>query len=460
MIQQNNLTALPIPHNPDAENTVIGSLIIAGECLFEVSFLEPDDFYIPANKDIFQAILNCNGGIDQVTITHELKKIGKLDEVGGIRKLDEIKQSVFTSVLVKECGNIVKDLSIARKAITLGHSIQSVGYFETDPTKLISKIEKMFLELQENMAVPRLITPKELAEKARDRYNELAQGKRLGLLTGFKDIDQTTGGLYPGEYWIVGARPSIGKTTFLMDIVRNITSKQKKNVLMVSLEQGWEEIIDREMAHVTQRNPVEIRSGGWDEDLAELIAINVGEMSKSTLYFYDAGSLMSYESATTNSIFGVASHMKLAYGIDLIVLDYIGLIEDEVGRGGNDNERVSYISRRIKKMARNLQVPVLCACQLSRGVEHLADRRPKLSDLRSSGALEQDADLVGFLYRDDYYPDIAEQKRSQGENPDGKAEFTISKQRTGGKGMELQIPLVWDKFHRCYRDAYRGENYA
>jgi replicative DNA helicase len=457
MIKQTDTLNLSIPYNEEAENTVIGSLIVAGECLFEVNFLEPSDFYVLSNQYIFQAILNCNNGIDQVTITHELKKLGKLDDVGGNKKLDELKQSVFTSVLIKECGKIVKDLSIARKAITLGHNIQAIGYHETDPTKLISRIEQMFLKLQENMAVPRLIAPKELAEKSRDRYNELSQGKKLGLLTGFRDIDYNTGGLYPGEYWIVGARPSIGKTTFLMDIVRNITSQQKKNVLMVSLEQGWEEIIDREMAHFTQKNPVEIRSGGWDDDLAELIALHVGEMSKSTLYFYDAGSLMAYESATTNSIFGVASHMKLAYGIDLIVLDYIGLIEDEVGRGGNDNERISYISRRIKKMARNLQVPVLCACQLSRGVEHMVDRRPKLSDLRSSGALEQDADLVGFLYRDDYYPDITEQKKQNGEIVEGKAEFTISKQRTGGKGMEFQIPLVWDKFHRCYRDAYRGQ---
>lgn len=442
---------LSVPNNQEAEEAVIGSLLIDEELIFEIrSILKPSDFWNSIYRLIYEAcieISNRGEVVNQITVAHELNTKGKLAEIGGAAFLSTVISQTPTSLMAGSYARVVKNTAIARKVIALGQKIYVIGYEESDTKVMVQKIEEHFLDVQKEIAVPKLITPKHLAELGAERYTVLNQGEGKSVKTGFNELDYQTGGLFGGEYWLVAARAGLGKTELILDIARNV-GKQKGKVLLCSLEQSWAEILDRMMGSYTGKSPRLIRFGKYSEDLFDSIIYHLADVSESNLYFYDSGGSNLPENITVSKIFSIANHMKLSYGLDMIVVDYIGLIDDEYGKSQND--RISYISRKLKLMARNLDVPLVCACQLNRRVEHAEDRRPTLSDLRDSGSLEQDADTVIFLYRDDYYEDIREKiQHDEGRDCAGTAELILAKQRQGG-GREITYPLKWDNIKRCY----------
>jgi replicative DNA helicase len=444
-----------VPSSVDSEEAVIGSLLIDDELIFEIrSILKPEDFWADKNRWIYEScigISNRGEVVNQITVAQELHNKGHLQEIGGAAFLSTIISQTPSSVMAESYARVVKNTSIARQTMKLGKSIYDIGKNETDTRVMVAKIEEGFLELQKEISVPKLLTSKHLAELGNERYNTLNQGEGKSIKTGFKDFDYQTGGLFGGEYWLVAARAGLGKTELMLDIARNV-GKRGNKVLVCSIEQSWAEILDRMMGSYTEKSPRLIRFGKYSQDLFDSIIYHLADVAESNLYFYDSGGSNIPENITVSKIFSIANHMKLSYGLDMIVVDYIGLIDDEYGKSQND--RITYISRKLKLMARNLDVPLVCACQLNRRVEHSEDRRPTLSDLRDSGSLEQDADGVIFLYRDDYYEDIREKiLKEEGRDCSGSAELILAKQRQGG-GREITFPLHWDNAKRCYMDGY------
>ena len=432
------------PHNPESEAAVLGSLLIDGEAIHSVrNELESAHFFLQQNQWVYDACLSlCSRGeaIDQITVAKELNSKGRLEECGGVSYLSHLVVETPTSLHIEHYGRIVKGCAVQRMAISIGQSVMEEGYQESDPLKLVSNIEGRFLQLQKSISTPHLITPNDLAKLGDSRYAALRHGHELAVLTGFNELDFHTGGAFPGEYWIIGGRPGIGKTTVLLGIAESIG--KKGNVLLCSLEMNYGQILDRLIAERLNTSPQKIRHGEYSDELYGGIVYKLGEVSELNLYFFGQGSTGDMAGVTTSMLHSIANHMKLSYGLSAVIVDYIGLFADDYGR--SSYERISHVSRRLKNIAQTLEVPLICASQLSRALEQQQDKRPALHDIRESGRIEEDADVVLFLYRDDYYPDIKEEKP---ENI-GKAEIIIAKQRQGE--ANLSIPLTWDRTRRCY----------
>lgn len=438
------------PHSPEAESAVLGSLLIDGEAIHSVhNELESAHFFLQENQWVYDACLSlCSRGeaIDQLTIAKELNSKGRLEEV-STSYLSHLVVETPTSLHIEHYARIVKACAVQRMAISVGQSVMEAGYQESDPLKLVANVEGRFLQLQKSVSTPHLITPHDLAEMGLLRYHELNEGHQQPIYTGFAELDRLTLGMFPGEYWLLGARPGVGKTTIAQDVAQNVG--KHGNVLYCTLEMSWGQMLDRFIGERISVHPRVIGAGKYSsEELYGKITSSLGEIAASGMYFYEIGNTTRMEEATTSSIFSLATHMKLAYGLTAIIIDYLGLLEDRYGN--NLYERTTYISRRIKMMARTLNVPTFCVAQLSRALEQHVDKRPSLSDLRDSGALEQDPDVVLFLYRDDYYFNKRGKESEDPQHPImpiGAAEIIIAKQRQGETGV---IPLTWDRARRCY----------
>lgn len=427
------------PHNPEAENAVLGSLLVDGSCIHGLrQFLRTADFFGEDTQAIYDACLALSErgeAIDQITVARELNSRGKLIETGGASRLSNLIVNTPTSVHAADYGHIVKNTAVARRAISYGAHAMIVGETESDPLAIVAELEKGLLALRKDVAQPQLISPLDLAKQGLERYTQLRDGRPLALFTGIKALDHRTGGLYPCESWLIGARPGVGKTTLVTSIAEHIA--KKSNVLFCSLEMRWGEVLDRLIASRLETHVRHIRAGNYDEKTYDAIVYKLGEIAEMGIYFFGAGGNVE-GGITTSAIHAMASHVKMSYGLGAVVIDYIGRLADSYGNSTYD--RISYISTRIKDMAMSLEVPVLCVSQLSRALEQQSDKRPRLADLRESGRLEEDADVVLFLYRDDYYDDEAENK--------GKAELLIAKQRQGESNRKVE--LSWDAARRCY----------
>lgn len=432
----------PIPSNPEAEQAVLGSILIDGESVHSVrTELEAANFFRQENQWIYDACLSlCSRGeaIDQITIAKELNAKGKLEESGGASYLSHLIANTPTSLHIEHYGRIVKSAAIQRMAISLGSQVAAIGYSETDPVKLVEDAERRFLALQKTVSMPHLIVPTDLAKMGDERYAALRHGHESAVQTGFHELDFQTGGAFPGEYWIMGGRPGIGKTTVLLGIAESIATTG--NALFCSLEMQWGHILDRLIAERLNTSPQKIRHGEYSEELYGRIVYKLGEVSELNLYFFGQGSTGDTAGVTTTMLHSIANHMKLSYGLSAVIVDYIGLFADDYGK--SSYERISHVSRRLKNIAQSLEVPLICAAQLSRAVEQRAELRPVLHDFRESGRIEEDADVVLFLYRDDYYPNL------KSEETVGKAEIIIAKQRQGESN--ISVPLTWDRARRCY----------
>ncbi len=432
---------------------VLGSLLIDGESIHSIrTWLKTEDFFSPENQHVFGSCLNlCNRGeaINQITVAHELNSQKKLETIGGASYLSKLITGTPTSLHIEHFGRIVKNTAIQRRAISLGTQITELGYTETDTTKLISEIGQRYLEIQKQVNVSHLITPMDSAKLALERYSRLAKGQEDAVTFGIPALDYETGGAFPGEYWIFGARPGVGKSSLLLGFAQHIGTAHGA-VLFVSLEMAHGAIKDRQVAAELDIPVKVIRRGGYDkydEDLMERIIYSLGVIGEYKIYFYGIGGAGEEMGVTTTDLYSIASYMKMSYGLKAIIIDYLGMFADRFGQ--SSYERMSHISRRVKSMASTLDVPIICAAQLSRVLEHMQEKRPQLADIRESGRIEEDADSVVFLYRDDYYPDKRKEDTNDPEYNLGKAELLIAKQRQGEANK--RVDLVWDSSRRCYR---------
>jgi len=432
-------TMLP-PYNTDAEESVIGSLLLDGDLIHGLN-LEPSDFHYEQNGLCYaacKALADRGVSIDQITVAQELNEQGKLEAAGGAAYLSGVIAVCATSLDCQYYADIVKRLAIYRDMITAAGKIASLGYSQgPDIAEALNKADEILLSLRKNGVAAPIITPKQRADIMSERYDRLYGAEAgVALPTGLKDLDnQIGGGLYAGEMVIIGARPGMGKTTLLMNMANNAAVNH--TVLVCSAEMPVEGITDRDIASVLGITTNEVRRGGYSDDTyCRITGEGLQAVIDRQLYFYHEAPL------TTAKILQAGNNMQLRHGLDLIVIDYLGLLDDDYGN--SQYERVGYVSRKLKQIAMKLNVPVLVAHQLNRALEIRPDKRPMLYDLRDSGRIEEDADLVLFLYRESYYKDDA----------DDVSEILIAKQRQG-EGHRV-VRVFYDKVRQQYRDLLKG----
>lgn len=423
----------------EAEQSVLGSILIDPSCIDEViGIVKPDDFYRRAHQVIYSTMNDMveeGCPLDLVTLTERLQFAGKLDEVGGVSYLTELAESVPTTANVDYYAQIVKDKAIFRHLKQVGAKISKLDDQKVEDA--ISKAESLVGKISDHYLTGDKDTIKDIdslmlmvTERLGERIDN--KGTIQGLATGFHDLDRVLSGLHKGDLIIVAARPSMGKTAFALNISSNVINNDK-TVVIFSLEMSSSQLIDRLICSIGNINSHSYRSGDLMDSDFDKYAQTLSSLSGKKLFIDDKPNM------TVSEIKAKCRKIKRNHGLDLVIIDYLQQIQSESDKNINRNEEIGQISRSLKIMARELDVPVIVLSQLSRAVEQRQDKRPMLSDLRDSGSIEQDADVVAFLYRDDYYNEETEKKNI--------AEVIISKHRNGPVGkVELLFLKEYSKF--------------
>ena len=392
------------PQDVVAEKSLLGALMISNDTLPEIlTILRPRDFYEQRHQDIFQAMLDLydrHQPVDLLTLTSELKTKKKLKEIGGATYLTELSNFVPAASHAKAYADIIEKASVRRRLIKAGTEIANRAY-EDDAVadSLIGEAERQLFEVSDKIVKSDYVPMEELLADAFDRIEELHKNKGAlrGLKTGFRDLDKKTAGLQKGDLVIIGARPAMGKTTFAQNLAYNIASINKKGVLFFSMEMAANEIIDRMISDVSGVDNWKMRTGNLTDEEFSKIGDALGEMDEIPIYIDDTSSM------TIVELRNKARRAMHDHDIGIVIVDYLQLIQGSDRYKGNRVQEVTEISRGLKILARELEIPVIALAQLSRNVTGRDDPRPVLSDLRESGSIEQDADLVMFLHRPDYY---------------------------------------------------------
>lgn len=451
------------PHSLDAEAAVLGSILIDSDQIRSLT-LSPGDFYHEPHSIIFNTMLKLKEegkGINQITVAQKLDELGKLEESGGVAFLSHIISETPISLDCQHYADIVQRLSSSRRLILAGESISKLGYNANgDATASLAKADGLLLELRKTAGGSHIITPEDRSRILIERYTNLySKEKGIAIETGLLDLDKRLGGgLFPGDLVILGARPGVGKTTLLECIANHVG--RNNNVLFCSAEMNVGSLSDRDVAGILEVPIDIIRFGSYDD--ATMDKINdkaLPWIAEQQIYHLDStyGSHM-----TTASIYQTAYEIRERYGLSLIVVDYLGILDDKYGT--NQNERLGYISRNLKQIGFTLDVPLLVAHQLSRAVEYRSDKRPQLTDLRESGNLEQDADVVLFLYREDYYykteeewnRDFPQGNPYYNSYPGGIVEILTAKKRQGAPGKGVRV--LWNEKHQTYQNLSYKED--
>lgn len=442
------------PQNIEAEQSVLGSVLLDPEALIPaMEYVEASDFYRRAHQLIFQVMVDLNEkneAIDVVTIANSLETKSLLEDVGGTPYLAEIAGMVPTAANVDYYAKIVEERSILRKLIQTATDIASKGYQEADDVpNLLDEAERSILEVSEKRSRSGFVSIESVLRDTINNIDELFQNDDdiTGISTGYKMLDQMTAGLHEDELIILAARPGVGKTAFALNVAQNIGTKTDENVAIFSLEMGADQLVNRMLCAEGTINASNLRTGQLTEEEFEKLFVAMGSLSKANIYIDDTPGIRTAE------IRAKCRRLKQEKGdLGLIVIDYLQLIEGS-GKESRQQE-VSEISRQLKKLAKELSVPVIALSQLSRGVEQRQDKRPILSDLRESGSIEQDADIVAFLYRDDYYR--SEDDEEDDETEDNVVEVILEKNRSGARGTcKLLFIKEYNKFSSM---SYYPEN--
>lgn len=420
------------PYNMEAEQAVLGSVLLDAESLATAAeHLKSDDFYSESHKEIFSAILDIHTRsepVDVVTLVEEIKSRGTLEKSGGVAYLTDLSMSVPSTANLKYYIRIVDEKATLRRLISASNEIiKSCYQGQEELEDIIDQAEKKIFDLSQSQNSHQFYSMKEILLDVYSRIEELSKnkGRITGVPTGFSEFDNITSGLNPSELILVAARPSMGKTSFVLNIAQYAALRARVPVAVFSLEMAKEQLAQRMLSSEANVELQKIRTGSLDEaDWLKLVRA-AGPLSQAPIYIDDSPGINSMELRSK------ARRLKMERGIGLVVLDYLQLMS---GRGKIENrqQEISEISRSLKALARELKVPVVALSQLSRAPEARAGHRPMLSDLRESGAIEQDADLVAFLYRDEYYNPDSDKKNI--------AEVIIAKQRNGPTGT---VELVW-----------------
>ncbi|WP_318506498.1 replicative DNA helicase [Bacillus sp. T3] len=428
------------PQNIEAEQAVLGAIFLEPAALIMASeILIPEDFYRSSHQKIYGVMLKLNDqgkAVDLITVTEELAAAKILEDTGGVRYLSELAGSVPTAANIEYYAKIVEEKSILRRLIRTATDIAQDGYTREDEvTALLGEAEKSILEVAQRKNAGAFHNIKDVLVRTYDNIELLnnRKGDITGIATGFSELDRMTAGFQRNDLIIVGARPSVGKTAFALNIAQNVATKTGENVAIFSLEMGAEQLVMRMLCAEGNINAQNLRTGALtDEDWGKL-TMAMGSLSNAGIFIDDTPGVRIGE------IRSKCRRLKQEQGLGMILIDYLQLIQGDGRSGENRQQEVSEISRSLKQLARELQVPVIALSQLSRGVEQRQDKRPMMSDIRESGSIEQDADIVAFLYRDDYYDKESENKNI--------IEIIIAKQRNGPVGtVQLAFVKEYNKF--------------
>jgi len=425
------------PHDIDAEEAVNGSLLIDGKAIYEVAaFLQSSDFYSEQNRWIYQSCLSLyqrDEAINQITVAQELDREGKLEKCGGAAYLSHLISIVPTSLDIEHYARIVYRLSVMRQLIGASDKISDIGY-EADPdvSSALNKAEDVLFRLRRQGSLDFVHIKQVL-----DRYFEAPPSPETKgyqpiphVFSGFTGLDDFLGGFQRSDLIVIAGRPSMGKTSLALNIARNASVDQGASIALFSLEMFRETLVQRLLSSETGINSRRIRLGLNTEDEERKIMEAIGKLSEAQIYIDDSPQLRVMEMRSK------ARRLHYEHNIDLIIVDYLQLLQGE-SRNENRVQEISYISRSLKALARELNVPVIAISQLSRAVEWRASHIPQLSDLRDSGSIEQDADLVTFIYREEVYSTEDEWRiqHPEEEYPREMADIIIAKHRNGPTGQ-------------------------
>ncbi|TCS80791.1 replicative DNA helicase [Tepidibacillus fermentans] len=427
------------PQNIEAEQAVLGAVLLDKDALILVSeILSAEDFYRASHQKIFRSMLELseNGQpVDLITLTSDLQNKKLLEEVGGVSYLTDLANAVPTAANVEYYAKIVEEKAVLRRLIRAATEIASTSYIESDDVQdILGDAEKRILEISQKKYQDSFIAIKDILMETIDRIEFLHQhkGEITGIPSGFADLDKMTSGFQKSDLIILAARPSVGKTAFALNVAQNVAARAKETVAIFSLEMPASQLVQRMVSAEGNLDAHKLRTGQMEEEDWQKLTMAMSTLSEAPIYIDDTPGITVYD------IRAKLRRLKAERGLGLVVIDYLQLIH---GRGKSDNrqQEISEISRQLKRIARELEVPVIALSQLSRAVEQRQDKRPMLSDIRESGSIEQDADIVAFLYRDDYYNPETEKQNI--------VEIIIAKHRNGPVGkVELVFLKNYNKF--------------
>lgn len=434
------------PQNIEAEAAVLGAILVNKEAMDKVSDIINDrDFYRHDHRIVFRAMTRLyekRSPIDLVTLTNELESLKQLEEVGGAAYLAQLVNNVPTALHVGRYAEIVKQKAILRRVLEAGQKIAALGYEEDREVGVImDEAEKALFEISHSQAKENFMPISDILASSFDRIDQLHREKGMlrGVTTGFKDLDNKLSGLQQSDLIILAARPSMGKTTFALNLALNAAIKGKTAVGFFSLEQSKEQIVDRLICAQAMVDGWKLRTGNLREDDFPAIGMAMGTLAEAPIFIDDTPMLSTIDIRTRTR------RLKADHNLGLVIIDYLQLVDGASSGGYGDNrvQQVSEISRSLKAIAREMDVPVVALSQLSRAVESRDKKIPQLSDLRDSGSIEQDADVVMFLYREDYYDRETERKnitdvliRKHRNGPIGEVELHFRPEQSRFLGVE------------------------
>ena len=421
------------PHDIEAEQAVLGSMLTDSDAVSAaIETLKENAFYRDDHKSIYQAIINLyskSEPVDIITLKDELESMDKFEQVGGYEYLASLPDKVPTTANVQKYIKIVEEKSILRKLIRTANEIIELGYSPTEDVEdIMDGAEKRIFDIMQSKNQKGYTPIKDVLVESFTKLEELYNRKQhiTGVTTGFAELDYQTAGLHGSELILIAARPAMGKTAFALNLAANAALRGNAPVAIFSLEMSKDQLVNRILCSEAMVDSNKVRTGKLEEDDWVKLAGAIGPLSESEIYIDDTPGISVMEIRTK------CRKLKMEKDIGLVVIDYLQLVQGSNKRGGSREQEISEISRSLKILAKEINVPVIALSQLSRAVEQRPDHRPMLSDLRESGAIEQDADIVMFLYRDDYYNKESEEKDI--------AEVIIAKQRGGSTGT---VKLLW-----------------
>ncbi|SET24826.1 primary replicative DNA helicase [Oceanobacillus limi] len=428
------------PHNIEAEQAVIGAIFLEPEAFSTASeLLMPEDFYRASHQRIFATMISLadkGEPIDLVTVTTSLSNNKQLEEAGGVSYLTEVAESVPTAANIEYYSKIVEEKAVLRRLIRTATDIVTTSFDKEDAIEeVLNDAEKNILEVSGRKNSGAFKAIKDVLIDVYDNIEQLHHndGEVTGIPTGYRDLDHITSGFQRNDLIIIAARPSVGKTAFALNIAQNVAVKTDENVAIFSLEMGADQLVQRMLCAEGNIDAQRLRTGSLQADDWSKLTMAMGSLSNAGVYIDDTPGIR------VNEIRSKCRRLKQEHGLGMILIDYLQLIQGSGKPGENRQQEVSEISRALKGLARELNVPLIALSQLSRGVEQRQDKRPMMSDLRESGSIEQDADIVGFLYRDDYYDQESEKQNI--------IEIILAKQRNGPVGtVELAFVKEYNKF--------------
>jgi replicative DNA helicase len=442
------------PHSAEAERTVLGALLLDPDAIIKVSdLLAPEDFYDPTYRLIYQSIYELysqHEAIDFVTVSSKLADNKKIQEVGGSAFLAELATSVPTSSHIYQYGQIVKTKAVHRRIIEAGQRISGLGYEEGRPvTELLDEVEKTVFHISNTFLKEKFVHIREVLDARYEKFAEMHESQDddvvKGVPTGFRALDMKLSGLQPSDLIVLAGRPSMGKTALALNIAQNAAIRSHKTVGIFSLEMSKEQLVDRLFASMLGVDSWKLQRGKLDDSDFQNMGPIMDELNKANLFIDDS------VASSLPELRAKARRLQMEHGLDLLIIDYLQLMSTgNMSYAGNRVQEISEISRALKQIGRELHVPILALSQLSRAVETRPGNIPALSDLRDSGSIEQDADIVLMMYREDYYEEDSDRP--------GMTDIYIRKHRNGPTGrVELHFKKEQMRFYDVDKAHSRAE---